>query len=130
MTTGLLVKTPTSIAISVRRSGGSLTAQTTLTYDDRVLTGHAHRDDDNRVRAIAEATLDALRDVTPSSLESAQVLAVPGRKVAVAVVEFPDAQGSYEAYVGSALVRGEVEDALARSVLDAVTDWIDIEETS
>lgn len=129
MTTGLVVKSPTSIMISVRRSGGSLQAQTILAYDEVTLTGHAHRNDDNRVRAIAEATLDALRDVTSGSLESAQVLAVPGRKVAVSVVEFPDAHGDYEAYVGSALVHGEVEDALARSVLDAYTDKMDTEET-
>ncbi len=120
---------PTAITISVRRSGSTLSAHTTLTYPDAVLAGEAHRGDDNRMRAIAQATLDALRDVAGGSLESAQIIAVPGRKVAVTVVEFPDAQGSYVAFVGSALVRGEVEDALARSVLDAITDHIDNEET-
>lgn len=116
---------PTAITISVRRSGATLLAHTTLTYPDTVLVGQAQRTDDNRMRAIAQATLDALRDVADGSLESAQVIPVPGRKVAVTVVEFPDAQGSYDAFVGSALVRGEVEDALARSVLDAITDHID-----
>lgn len=127
--TAMVVRAPSSIAVSVRRSGGALSAQTTLTYPDEVLTGHTHRTDDNRVRAIAEATVDALRAVAPGVLESAQVVAVPGRKVALTVVEFPTAGGSYTAYVGSALVRGEVEDALARSVLDAVTNWIGSEET-
>jgi hypothetical protein len=125
-----VLSAPTSIAISVRRSGTTLSAHTTLTYPEAVLVGEMRRDDDNRVRAIAQATLEALRDIAPGTVESAQVLAVPGRKVAVTVVEFPAAHGGYDAFVGSALVRGEVEDALARSVLDAITDWIDIKETS
>lgn len=120
-----VLATPSAITISVRRSGATLSAHTTLTYPDTVLVGEAHRDDDNRMRAIAQATLAALRDVSDSSLESAQIISVPGRKIAVTVVEFPDAHGSYRAFVGSALVRGEVEDAVARSVLDAITDHID-----
>lgn len=127
--TRLALSAPTAITISVKRSGATLSAHTTLTYPDAVLVGQAHRGDDNRMRAIAQATLDALREVADGSLESAQIISVPGRKVAVTVVEFPDAHGSYGAFVGSALVRGEVEDALARSVLDAITDHIDNEET-
>ncbi len=127
--TGIVVNAPTAIAISVRRSGGSLSAATTLTYPGVEWRGQAHRDDNRRERAIAQATLDALREVVSAALESAQVLSVPGRRVALTVVEFPDALGEYKAYVGSALVHGEVEDALARSVLNAVTNWIDTEET-
>jgi hypothetical protein len=62
-------------------------------------------------------------------IESAQVLAVPGRKVAVTVVGFPGDGDGYQASVGSALAGGEVEDALVRSVLDAVTAHIETEET-
>lgn len=124
-----VLSAPTAITISVKRSGATLSAHTTLTYPDAVLVGESHRGDDNRMRAIAQATLEALREVSDGTLESAQIIPVPGRKVAVTVVEFPDAQGSYQAFVGSALVRGEVEDALARSVLDAITDHIDSEES-
>lgn len=121
---------PSSITISVRRSGTRLTASTTLTYSDSVITGQAHRDDDNRIRAIAQATVEAIRTQLPcpAEIESAQVLAIPGRRVALTVVEFPDARGSYEAFVGSALVQGEVEEALARSVLAALAGHIDYEE--
>lgn len=120
---------PSAITISVRRAGTSLTARTTLTYPGQVLTGEAHRTDDNRVAAVAQATLAALPGRDGAEVESAQVVAVPGRKVALTVLGFPGAQGTYEAFVGSALVRGEVEDALARSVLDAVTARIDTEES-
>jgi hypothetical protein len=86
--------------------------------------------DDNRVAAVAQATLAALPGAAGAEVESAQILAVPGRKIALTVVEFPGDPGSYVAYVGSALVRGEVEDALARSVLDAVTARIETEESA
>jgi hypothetical protein len=119
---------PSAITISVRRAGTSLTARTTLTYPGLVLTGQAHRMDDNRVAAVAQATLAALPGHAGTQVESAQVVAVPGRKVALTVLGFPGGQGGYEAFVGSALVRDEVEDALARSVLDAVTARIETEE--
>jgi hypothetical protein len=96
-------------------------ASTSLALEGRVLSGSATRDDGDRQRAIALATLDALRPLLPpgTDVESAQVVAIPGRKVALTVVEFPDEPRGYEVLVGSALVRGDEEDALARSVLSA-----------
>jgi hypothetical protein len=120
---------PSAITVAVRRSGGSLTARTTLAYAGRQFTGEAHRADDNRVAAVAQATLAALPGLVGAEVESAQVVAVPGRKVAMTVLGFPGEQGGYEAFVGSAVVRGEIEDALARSVLDAVTARIETEES-
>jgi hypothetical protein len=86
------------------------------------MSGQAVREDGDRERAIAQATLDALRPLLPESVdvESTQVIAIPGRRIAVTVVEFPDESQAYQVLVGSALVRGDVEDALARSVLSAL----------
>ena len=59
-------------------------------------------------------------------VESTQVIAIPGRRIAVTVVEFPDESQPYQVLVGSALVRGDVEDALARSVLSALNRRLNI----
>ncbi len=113
---------PALTTISVRRSGTSVLASATLTLRGTQLTGQAVREDGDRERAIALATLDALRPLLPESVdvESTQVIAIPGRRIAVTVVEFPDEDQPYQVLVGSALVRGDVEDALARSVLSAL----------
>ncbi|MEZ5185544.1 MAG: hypothetical protein R2720_07345 [Candidatus Nanopelagicales bacterium] len=113
---------PALISISVRRSGGRVTASTSLAMAGMVLSGSATREDADRERTIALATLDALRPIVPEGvdIESAQIVAIPGRKVALTVVGFPDDTGQFEALVGSALVRGDTEDALARSVLSAL----------
>lgn len=113
---------PALTSISVRRSGSTITATASLALGGKVLTGSASRDDADRERAIALATLDALRPFLPEAvdIESAQVVPIPGRKVALTVVAFPDESQPYQVLVGSALVRGDVEDALARSVLSAL----------
>ena len=113
---------PALTSISVRRTGGSVSATCSLALAGKVLTGSATRTDADRERAIALATLDALRPLLPENVdvESAQVIAIPGRKVALTVLEFPDETRPYQVLVGSALVRGDVEDALARSVLSAL----------
>jgi len=121
---------PALTSISVRRSGQTLIATTSLALSGRVLSGTASRTDGDRDRAIALATLDALRPLLPDAveIESAQVIAIPGRKVALTVVEFPDEAHQYQVLVGSALVRGDLEDALARSVLSALNRRLDTEE--
>jgi len=113
---------PALTSISVRRSGTSVLASASLTLRGAHLHGQAVRDDGDRERAIALATLDALRPLLPETVdvESTQVVAIPGRRIAVTVVEFPDESQAYQVLVGSALVRGDVEDALARSVLSAL----------
>ena len=113
---------PALTSICVRRSGGSVTATTSLAMEGMVLSGTATREDADRERTIALATLDALRPLLPEAadIESSQIVAISGRKVALTVVAFPDDAGQFEVLVGSALVRGDVEDALARSVLSAL----------
>ncbi len=121
---------PALTSISVRRAGQTLIATTSLALSGRVLSGTASRTDGDRERAIALATLDALRPLLPDAVEveSAQVVAIPGRRVALTVVEFPDESDQYQVLVGSALVRGDMEDALARSVLSALNRRLDSKE--
>ncbi|MCU0279385.1 MAG: hypothetical protein MUF33_07115 [Candidatus Nanopelagicales bacterium] len=113
---------PALTAISVKRAGSEVSATASLTLGGRTMTGRATRHDGDRERTIATATLAALTDMLPTGveLESSQVIAIPGRTVALTVVRFPDGSGRQQPLVGSALVRGEVEDALARSVLSAL----------
>lgn len=113
---------PALTSISVHRSGSTVTATATLALAGKVLTGAATREDADRDRAIAEATLDALRPLLPKGvgIESAQVVNLPARRVAVTVVVFPAAAEASQVLVGSALVRGDAEDALARCVLSAL----------
>lgn len=129
---GPLHLNPTLISIAVRRTAGALTAATSLCLRGITVHGSADRDDDDRERAIATATLDAVREMLPAGVrvESAQVIAVPGRTVAISVLEFPDGKGRTRPLVGSALVTGEVEDALALSVLAALDRRLNDEETS
>lgn len=119
---------PALTSISVRRSGASVLASAALTLRGTELHGQAVRDDGDRERAIALATLDALRPLLPEAVdvESTQVVTIPGRRIAVTVVEFPDESQAYQVLVGSALVRGDVEDALARSVLSALNRRLNI----
>ena len=118
---------PALTSISVRRSGLTLTATTSLALTGRVLSGSATCTDDDRELAIARATLDALRPLLPgpADVDSATIVSVPGRKVALTVIAFPDEPAPYQLLVGSALVRGDVEDALARSVLSALNRRLD-----
>jgi hypothetical protein len=76
----------------------------------------------SRPRLIARATLNAVSALMPlgaCDIEYAAIVQVGGREVAVSIVQVVTPDG--EAIVtGSALVRGEESDAVARSVLDAL----------
>lgn len=113
---------PALTSISVRHSGRRVTATAALALTGQVLTGHATREDADRVLAIAQATLDAVRPLLTDTVdvESAQVQPVPGREVAVTVLHLGAETPSDQVVVGSALVRGDVEDAVSRSVLSAL----------
>ena len=80
-------------------------------------SGPAHRP-----RIIATATLAALTELLgiPAQVESAQVLEVGMREVAVTTLCLTIPRLGDQALCGSALVRGDEEDAVARSVLAAV----------
>lgn len=70
--------------------------------------------------AVAEATLDAVAQTVDKSLEpvSAEVVQVGGDHIALATVVANDGR-SREQLTGSAMVRGNDADAIARAVLDA-----------
>jgi hypothetical protein len=76
----------------------------------------------SRPRLIARATLNAVVQLLPigaCDIEHAQVVSVGGREVAVSVVQVVTPEGE-QIVTGSALVRGDESDAVARSVLDAL----------
>lgn len=70
--------------------------------------------------AVVAATLDALRPRVEHTLEPvvAEVVQAGGDKIAVATIDASDGR-SRQRLTGSALVRGNVEDAMARATLDA-----------
>ena len=71
---------------------------------------------------MAGATLAALTELLgiPAQIESAQVLDVANREVALVSLVLTIPRLGDQALVGSALVRGDEEDAVARAVLAAV----------
>jgi hypothetical protein len=76
----------------------------------------------SRPRLIARATLNAVSALMPlgaCDIEYAQVARVGGREVAVSIVQVVTPVGE-QIVTGSALVRGDEADAVARSVLDAL----------
>ncbi len=81
-----------------------------------------------RRRTTARATLEAIRPLLGDDvfvdLEGADVAEVLGREVAVSLIHFHSARGD-RTVSGSAIVRGDESDAVARSVLDAVNRAIE-----
>lgn len=76
----------------------------------------------SRPRLVARATLNAVSHLIPvgaCDIEYAQVTRVGGREVAVSIVQVVTPDGE-NIVTGSALVRGDEADAVARSVLDAL----------
>jgi hypothetical protein len=117
---------PALTAISVHHAGSTVTATALLSLHRRVLRGQAHAED--RSSAVTLATLDALAPLLPegTAIDHSQVLTIAGRQVAITLVSFPGDPGRQEVLVGSALVKGDVEEALARSVLSALNRRLDI----
>jgi hypothetical protein len=111
--------------ITAEQNGMRNLVRVTLRRDDSEGTGFAEGSvaTSARHRLVAQATLDALRQLMPAAdaadVEMATVLRVGMRDVAVASVVF--VIPPYEEIVsGSAVVRGPNEaDAVARAVLDA-----------
>jgi hypothetical protein len=75
-----------------------------------------------RPRLVAQATLEALRELlgTPAELDHAALVQVGGRAVAVCVLTLAVPRQGDQLMTGSALVRGDEVDAVARCVLDAL----------
>ena len=102
----------TEALVTVSATGGHL-------FDGRAVgpSGAAHR-----CRLVAEATLNALEELLGSSadVESSQVVAAGSREVALTVLSVLVPRLGEQLLTGSAMVRGDESEAVARSVLDAL----------
>lgn len=112
---------PALTSIAVRVDGDRLESTATLALNGRVLTGTSIGDAAERTAIVAAATLGAVASLLDCEavVETASVVYLTGHEVALTVVRI-EASGSSSVLVGSALVRGDVEDATARSVLSAL----------
>jgi hypothetical protein len=115
---------PVVSSITLRTTGD--TAQTTIgitlggTSFEGAATGSATAA--ARPRLVAQATLEALGELlgTPAAVDHASVVQVGGRAVAVCVLTLSIPRQGDQLMTGSALVRNDEVDAIARSVLDAL----------
>ncbi len=98
--------------VEVAATGGHL-------FDGRAVgpSGAAHR-----CRLVAQATLNALEELLGSTatVESSQVVPAGAREVALTVLTVAVPRLGEQLLTGSALVRGDETEAVARSVLDAL----------
>ena len=115
---------PVIAAIMVRSSGGLIEATVSMSVGDTVFEGRAEgaAGHSHRARLVAMATLDAVHELLgqPCEVESSVVLPVGGRDVAVSVLTMMVPRAGEQVLTGSAAVRGDEAEAVARSVLAAL----------
>lgn len=108
-----------------RPVGDDLDISATLTWADAAATGRARglRTRRGRWRAIAEATLDALRDLTAGRLRAdvdhVSILTLPELAHVTVSVTLVTERGE-ETFLGAALVRDDPDQAVMRATMDAV----------
>ena len=111
-------------AVVVRTSHSEAEVTVTLAFGGDVFIGSASGSSAiaSRPRIVARATLDALGELlgTPADIEHATVIPVGSRSVAVSVLQVQVPRTGEQVLSGSAVVRGDESDAVARSVLDAL----------
>ena len=111
-------------SITSEQHGLRSLVRVTLLRDDEEMTGFAEGSvaPSTRHRVVAQATLDALRQLMPAAdsaeVEMATVMSLGLRDVAVATVVFVSPPHE-EVMSGSAVVRGSEAEAVTRAVLDA-----------
>jgi hypothetical protein len=115
---------PAIAAIMVRSGKGQTEASVTLAAGDRLFegrsqgpAGHSHR-----ARLVAIATLDAVAELLGQAceVESSTVVPTGSREVALTVLTMALPRVGEQVLTGSAVVRGDDADAVARSVLAAL----------
>ena len=115
---------PALTSISTMKADGETVVDVTLSIGREVYSGHATGPSGpmHRPRVIASATLAALTELLgiPAQVESSQILEVGMREVAITTLTLTIPRLGDQALCGSALVRGDEEDAVARAVLAAV----------
>jgi hypothetical protein len=118
------VPRPALTSITTHKSDAETVVDVAIAIGREVFSGHATGPNGpaHRPRIIATATLQALTELLgiPAQVESSQVLEVGMREVAVTTLTLTIPRLGDQALCGSALVRGDEEDAVARSVLAAV----------
>ena len=111
-------------AVVVRTSHAEAEVTVTLAFGGDVFVGSASGSSAiaSRPRLVARATLDALGELlgTPADIEHSTVIPVGSRSVAVSVLQVQLPRTGEQVLSGSAVVRGDEADAVARSVLDAL----------
>lgn len=119
-----LTPRPALTSISVRTTDGETEVTVNVTIEGTLFTGVATGPGApiHRPRIVAQATLQSLSELLgiSSHVESAQLVEVGLREVALTVLTLSIPRLGEQVLCGSALVRGDVEDAVTRSVLAAV----------
>jgi hypothetical protein len=115
---------PSIVAISVRTSGAEAVAEVVLGFEGQTFHGTAtsHAAAQHRPRLVAQATLSALAPLLglPIDVDSAAVVDAGGSEVALVVLTATAPRMGPQSLSGSAVLRGDEADAVARAVLDAV----------
>ena len=115
---------PVVSGITIHMSGETATATISVTLAGASFEGSASGSASlaARPRLVAGATLQALHELlgTPADVDHAAIVQVGGRAVAVSVLTLTVPRQGEQLMTGSALVRGDEADAIARSVLDAL----------
>jgi len=115
---------PAIASIMVRSGGTDAEAVVTLSAGGMVFEGRVSGPGaaSHRHRLVAQATLKALDDLlgATAEVESATIAPLGSREVAVSVLTVMIPRAGEHVVSGSAMVRGDEADAIARSVLDAL----------
>jgi hypothetical protein len=111
-------------AVVVRTSHSEAEVTVTLSFGGDTFVGAASGSSAiaSRPRLVARAALDALGELlgSPADIEHCTVIPVGSRSVAVSVLQVQVPRSGEQVLSGSAIVRGDEADAVARSVLDAL----------
>jgi len=111
-------------AIAIRSTGTEAEAEVSLSFADSDFVGTAvgAGSASQRPRLVAQATLTALADLLgiPADVESASVVDTATSEVALVVLTVSVPRLGSQSVAGSAVVRGDEADAVARAVLAAL----------
>jgi hypothetical protein len=115
---------PAMTTVQMRTTSGETEATVIVTLGDDSFEGAATGPSaaNVRPRLVARATLEAVRELlgSPAEVEHAAIASVGAHTVAVCVVAVVLPRLGQQLFTGSALVRDDEADAVARSVLDAL----------
>ncbi len=117
-------------SVTVTQQGLTSAVEVVVQDGDDELVGHASGPSSSagRRRATGRATLEAIAPLLGSSrmveLEGVEIADVMGHRVAISLVHFHAVTGE-STVCGSAMIRGDEAESIARSVLDAVNRAIE-----